>query len=398
MRDVYVARQPIFDREQQVYAYEVLFRNSRENRAIIDDATRATTELLFNCFVTVGLDRIVGSHPAFINLTREFFTGDWPLPIAPDRLVLEVLEDIVIDEPLVRGVQKLVDDGYRIALDDVVFEDQLRPLLPLATYVKVELPRIPRAEWGRQLEQFREFDVTVLAEKVETQEDFDLCRELGYDLMQGYFFSRPQMLTSREVPAGQLAILQLMGQLNRPDVTIEDLERTLRTDASLSFKLLRFLNSARCGVPRRVESLHQAIQFLGLRGIRSLVMIVSTSSLSCERPETLRNATLRALLCEKLGRRISGCDPSACYMAGLVSGLDAVLEMSFDDIAALLPLSEEILNAVAHRSGPIGDVIRCAESHEQLESPAGCQCGSLTGEEVRSCYLEAMADLREIFA
>lgn len=398
MRDVYVARQPIFDRQQQVYAYEVLFRNSQENRAVIDDAARATSELLSNAFVTIGLDRIVGTAPAFINLTREFFTGELPLPMASERLVLEVLEDIEIDEPLVCGVQKLVDDGFRIALDDVVFEERLRPLLPLATFVKVELPRVPRDEWGRQLEQFREYDVTVLAEKVETQEDFDLCRQLGYDLMQGYFFSRPQMLTSREVPGGQLALLQLMGQLNRPDVTIEDIERTLRTDANLSFKLLRFINSARCGVPRRVESLHQVIQFLGLRGVRSLVMIVSTSNLTCQRPETLRNATLRALLCEKLGRRVPGCDSSACYMAGLVSALDAVLDMPFEEIAKLLPLSEEILGAVAHRMGPIGEVVRCAESHERLDPSVDRKCGNLSGEEVRACYLESLADIGEIFA
>jgi len=398
MRDVYVARQPIFDRDQQIRAYEVLFRNSAENRAIITDGDQATSELLFNAFVTIGLDRIVGDQSAFINLTRDFLTGRRPLPASSDRLVLEILEDVTIDEELVSGVRALVEQGYTLALDDVVFEDRLIPLLELARIIKVELKGVPREEWGGQVERFRQFGkAEILAEKVETQADYELCRDVGFDLFQGYFFSRPQMLTARELPSSQIAILQLISQLNRPDVTIHDLERILKTDANLSFKLLRFINSARVGVPRRVESLHQAINFLGIRGVRALTLMVSTSSLSCDRPETLKNAILRAILCEKLARKVPGCDPNACYTAGLVSALDAVLEVPLDKILALLPLSDALLQAVTDRTGVVGEIIRCAESHERLEEfrqPAL----PLTGEQVRVAFLEALGDVQTIFA
>lgn len=398
MRDVFVARQPIFDRNQNIRAYEVLFRNSAENRAIITDGDRATSELLFNAFVTIGLDRIVGDNAAFINLTRDFLIGRRPLPASSDRLVLEILEDITIDDELVAGVRNLVDQGYTLALDDVVFEERLAPLVEMARIIKVNLPSVPQSEWKEQVRRFRSVSrAEILAEKVETQAEFDLGREAGFDLFQGYFFSRPQMLTSRELPSSQLSILRLISELNRPDVTIQDLERILKIDADLSFKLLRFINSARCGVPRRVESLHQAINFLGIRGVRSLTLMVSTSSLSCDRPETLKNAILRAILCEKLGRLISGCDPNACYTAGLVSALDAVLEVSLEEILKLLPLSDVIQNAVTTRGGTLGEIVRCAEAHETVEGPHFSTL-PLTGEQTRTAFFEAISDVQTIFA
>ena len=397
MKDVFVARQPIFDRRRQVHGYEVLFRNSAENRALVNDADGATSTLLENAFFEFGLDRVVGNHAAFINVTRSYLTGERPLPPPSDRLILEILEDIEIDDELVRGVEALASQGYVLALDDVIYAENLRPLLKLVSIVKVELPRIPEREWEDQVKRFREYDAKILAEKVETEPQFELCRDAGYDYFQGYFFSRPQMMAGRALPANQITVLQLIGELNRPDVSIADLERILKSDAALGFKLLKFVNSARCGVPRRVSSLQQAIQFLGIRGVRTLAMMAATSCLACDRPETLRNVVLRAILCEKLSRIAGVGDSNACYTAGLISGLDAVLDVPLDEILAVLPVSDDILAAVKEHRGPVGEIVKCALSHERVEKDHAFQWNQLPAGTVSSAYVDALRDVEEVF-
>lgn len=286
--EVFLARQPIFDRSRNVYAYEVLFRSSAEARAVISDGFQATSQMLLNAFVNFGLEQVVGEQLAFVNLTREFLVGDLELPLAKDRLVLEILEDIEPDDELIRGVRRLVDKGYTLALDDVTFDERLVPLLSLAKIVKVELPKVPKPEWGSQLRHFRQYNVQILAEKIETPADYELCHDLGFDLFQGYYFAKPQLMVGKRLTTNQAGVLELLAELNRSDVTVNGLERVLKRDAGLSFKLLRFINSANFGLRHRIESLRQAIVLLGLQGVRTIATLISVSQLSSERPESLR--------------------------------------------------------------------------------------------------------------
>jgi c-di-GMP phosphodiesterase len=391
LRDVYLARQPIFDAQLGIYAYEVLFRSSSVNRADIEDANRSTSIVLLNAFVEIGLDRLVGKHKAFVNFTRDFLVGKFPLPLATDRLVVEILEDVEIDETLVAGVKALVEQGYTLALDDIVYRDALKPLLEIAHIVKVDLPQIPREKLPSHVERLRKYPVRLLAEKVETEEEFEYCKSLGFELFQGYFLSRPQMVRSARPRTNQMAVLQLLARSSDPEVSIDELERLVNCDPALSYKLLRYINSLKFALPRRIQSLHQAIVLLGIDGIRTLVMLVALAGVSAKSNVTLTNAIIRARLCEHLGKLRHERDANAYFTAGLLSSLDAVLDLPITEVLDSLPLSDELRDAVLHHAGPIGEAVRTVIAQERGDwSQIGF--AGLEPFEVRAAYLAAISE------
>jgi c-di-GMP phosphodiesterase len=389
--DVHLARQPIFDRSLRVVAYELLFRGTSANRADVASPVEATAQLLLNAFVAVGLNDLVGNRKAFVNLPREFLIGTCPLPASPDQLVLEILEDVEIDKELIRGVAALREQGYVFALDDVIFDPRLEPLLELTQIVKMELPLAPRAEWGRHLEQFRRYPVQVLAEKVETEEDFDHCRSLGFDLFQGYFFCRPKMVVGQQLNTSQTAVLQLLSRLADPKVSIDSIEQIFKSDGSLSYKLLRYINSSKFGLRRNIESLRQAITLIGLTGVRTLAMLLVLGGLETRQIEVIATAVRRAMCCEQLARKLKTVDPGECFTAGLVSGLDAIFRVPVAELVNALSVSEAIRKAVLEHAGPVGEVVACARSHEQIDRPAA-PCGTLSPHDVLSAFAESVAE------
>jgi EAL and modified HD-GYP domain-containing signal transduction protein len=226
----FVARQPICDAEGTVKAYELLFRAS-EHDGDFKDGNLATSTVLLNTFVEIGLDRVVGSKKAFVNLTREFLIGEHPLPSRPDLLVVEVLEHIEIDEELIRGVQRLKRRGYTIALDDVAFRPELEPLLSVADIVKVDLRALPLEDLKEHCRQFRKWNVRLLAEKVETVEEFEVCRELGFELFQGYYISRPHVLQRVKSKTNKVVVLQLLNAMCSPQFSFSKLADIVKQDA-----------------------------------------------------------------------------------------------------------------------------------------------------------------------
>lgn len=395
--DIYLARQPIFDRSLRVVAYELLFRSNSANAAKISNPIEATAQLLLNAFVSVGLNDLVGDRKAFVNLPREFLVGKYPLPASPDQLVLEILENVEIDDELILGVKELRRQGYTIALDDVLFEPKLVPLLSLATIVKMELPLAPRSEWGRHLEQFRRYSVQVLAEKVETEEDFDHCHALGFDFFQGYFFCRPKMVAGRQLNTGQAAVLQLLSRLSDPKVSIDAVEQIFKSDGSLSYKLLRYINSSKFGLRRNIDSLRQAITLIGLSGVRTLAMLLVLSGLEARQSEVVATAVRRALFCERLARKLRTVDPSESFTAGLVSGLDAIFRVPLAGLVGTLSVSDAIRQAVLEHVGPIGEIVACARSHEQIDKLVS-PCGHLSAQDVLSAFVESLAEADDLLA
>ena len=395
--DVYVARQSIYDAKLRVAGYEVLYRSSHENRAVVADGNQATSDLLLNAVVDIGLERVVGEKLAFVNLTREFLLGRHPLPLDNRQLVLEILEDVVIDEELVGGVSDLVARGYVLALDDAVFRDELKPLLGLATIVKIELPAIPKADLASHVRRFREYPVKLLAEKVETVEEFDRCRELGFEYFQGFFLSRPQMIPGKRRQANEVAVFQLLRRLSDPNVTVDELERIIKDDTVLSYKLLRYINSARFALHTRVESLRQVILSLGLQGVRTMAMLAALAGTEHKSGDLMKDATQRAVMCEHLGRLSKHLEPSACFTAGLTSSLDAVFDLSMEEVLASLPLSSALKAAVEQHEGEIGEVLQCAIAVERADWDA-IRCGHLTPDEIRSAYLSAIDEVTELWA
>lgn len=364
----FVGRQPIFARDQTVFGYELLFRSGDQSTALIEDADQATASVLLGAFTDIGLDLIVGGKRAFINLTRNLIISGNLACLPPERVVLEILEDVRPDPEVIRAIEALSQQGYMIALDDFVFHPDLQPLIDLADIVKIEYPGVPAEQLQRHVHHLRQSGVKiVLAEKIETRRDFELCRDLGCDLFQGYFFCKPQVISGRKIQSNVSAVIQLVSELQDSDITTSRVEELILTDPNLSYRLLRFVNSAGTATSRKIESLKQATTLMGISRLRSLASMLLLTSIDETKPKELVNlAMTRAKTCEELARILGEERLDQYYTLGLFSVLDAMLDQPMDEVIASLPLSGEMNDALLRRSGRLGNILT-----EVIEFEAG---------------------------
>lgn len=367
MQNIFIGRQAIFDRNMATYAYELLYRESDFGGVNVTDGDMATSCVMLNAFVEIGLENVVGSHPAFINITRSFFTGSPHIPFEKNQIVLEILEDIVIDQQLIEVAAKLSAEGYRIALDDYEFGARWEPLLPYVSIIKVEVPAVDPQKIEEQVKQLRKYDVKLLAEKIETEEEHRRYLALGFDYFQGYYFSRPQIIKGKRLPENQLVILQLLASLNDPKATIDDLEQLISQDAALSYKILRHINSAATALPRKLDRIGEAVVYLGVQQIRTWANLIILSQTGDKPQELLYNALVRASMCEQLIKQGRCGNPQAAYAAGLLSTLDLLLGLPLEEVMLELPVSDEINGAILKQEGVIGEALVCALAYESQQ-------------------------------
>lgn len=388
MQDIFIGRQPIYDRNLNVYAYELLFRSGLDNAAMFSDGDRATSHVINNAFLEFGLEKLVGRHRAFINLTRSFLTGEWELPFPRDRVVLEVLEDIEPDIDVIEAVRELRSSGHTLALDDFIYHDKLRPLIEHADIIKIDLMAVPAGELETHLEQLRDYKVRLLAEKIETLEQFEHCKDLGFDYFQGYFLSRPQVISGKAVPASGLATVRLLAELQQPEVTPEELETLISQDLGLSYKLLRYINSAFFSLPRKVDSIRQAVVYLGNRTIKTWATLLVFCGVEDRPTDLMTIAMLRARMCQLLAEKTGESDPEVYFTAGLFSALEALLGMPLDQILAALPLSDALKCALLQHEGRLGEALRCVLEYEQTRWDSA-RFRNLPPAEITEAYVEA---------
>ena len=362
---VRIGRQPIFDRELEVHGYELLFRGPIGDDAPATDGDGATSDTILNAFVEIGIERLTGGRPAFINLTRRFFAELPPLPFHPDSVVLEVLEDIPVDERLVEAVAGLHAAGYRGAIDDYLFESHWDPLLPHVSLIKVEINEETLDGMAQRLERLKALPVQLLAEKVETHEQYRLLHEMGFDLFQGFFFARPDVVQERRLAESTLVVTRILSRLHDPEVTIEELAALIGQDAALSFKLLRLVNSPAVGLRRQVESIHQAIVLLGLERIRAWATLFALAGRGDQPQELLNLGLVRANLCERLARETGLGRPDTAYTVGLLSVLDGLLSVPMAQALEELPLPEEVRAAIGRQEGDYGRLLAQAIALDQ---------------------------------
>ncbi|MFW5909296.1 MAG: EAL and HDOD domain-containing protein [Thiohalospira sp.] len=392
MTDVLVGRQPIYRRNLDVYAYELLFRGHNDNEAGVTDGDRATSEVLYNTFVEIGVDEIVGRHRAFVNLTPAFLTGDYPLPTTEGQLVLEILEDTPVTEEIVRAVAHLRARGYTIALDDFVYQPHLEPLVRQADIIKIDLMQLEEGQLEEHVARLSGNGTRLLAEKVETHEEFHHCRELGFDLFQGFFFCKPEVVRGNHLPTNRVAVAELLAALQDPEVELATLERLISRDVTLSYRLLRLINSAYFNLRREVDSVGRALMLLGLDSVRNWATLLTLSSVEDKPTELVRTAVVRARLCRNLGAEADPDTGSDLYFTvGLFSTLDALLDRPLETVLEQLPLSRPVAAALLERGGTPGAVLDCALAYEQGDWKAveNNTCGISPGA-VRDAYLEAV--------
>ncbi len=365
MEEIFIGRQPIFDRELRVYGYELLYRSGETNAAGIIDSERATSQVIVNAFLEFGLDRLVGGSRAFINITPGLLQGDDPLPFSKDQLGLELHEDIALDEHLVAAVLRLKQEGYSIVLDNFRYHEKLVPLVKLADIVKIDVRVVEDSTVQEYVQHLRPHKVKLLATKVETHDELATYMNMGFDYFQGYFLAKPKVMKQHGVPASRLAVLRLLAALQSSEVDVRDIEDLISQDLSLSYKLLRYINSAAFALPKKVESIRRAVTYLGIQPIKRWVRLVAMSGVADQPEELLLTALNRAKMCELLGEAAGKSDSDAYFTVGLFSALDALLDMPMREVLEQLPLANELTDALLKHEGELGQVLKCILAHER---------------------------------
>ena len=359
-----LARQPIFDGKMKVVAYELLCRDTNENRAIFDDPDQASSQVMLRAFTDLSIEDVVGKHRAFINFTRKLL--DTNPPFSPKQLVIEVLEDVAVDDGLIERLKALRAEGYTIALDDFELSEQTLPLVELADIIKLDVLSLSEGQLQETVSFLKQYDLTLLAEKVETYEMLEHCKALGFELFQGYFLSRPKLITGRKVTENRQAILQLLAQLNDTNTEVEEIEQLIARDPVLSYKLLRLINSAAFNLVTQIDSLRQAITLLGLLQIRSWVTLLAMSNIE-GKPQELANISMtRARFCQLLGQTLTGSRRAdSHFTVGLLSLLDAFMDTPMDELLAKISLNQDLVTALLTLEGPEGKALKIAMTYER---------------------------------
>jgi len=392
---VYVARQPIFKRNSKIYGYELLFRGGLTNAFPDIDGDTATSKLLSNTFFTMGMERVSAGKKAFINFTQDLLVKKYPMMFPRDSVTVEILENVVPEPEVVGACSEIAEKGYEIALDDFIYEEALEPLIKLSRIIKIDFTITPMDKIAEYVEKLSAYHVKFLAEKVETHEVFQQAFEMGFSYFQGYFFSKPQVLESRDVAPSKINLMQLMVEANKEDMEFEDLEKIITRDVSISYKLLRYMNSAYFRRLQEISSIRQAIVLLGQQGIRSFISLIIMAKLASEKPvELLRTSIIRARMCELLGKGSrSPVDSSELFTLGLFSLIDAILDQEMEKLMEKLPLSEPIKRALINHDGHLSHFLAVVKSYEMGDWTAFAESVAKVGigeEKIPEYYLDAI--------
>lgn len=359
----YLARQPILDLHGKVHGYELLFRNGPQ-AMFSGDGNLATRTMIDNT-VLFGLGRLTGNLPAFINCTEEALTGQLVHALPAGMTVLEILETLEPTPELISSCQQLKAAGFRMALDDFTWKPGFEPLIEIADYIKVDFALSDESERRSLLKRLKGVTVALIAEKIETQEEFERARDEGFTLMQGYFFCRPVLLTNHKVPANRLLHIEILRLLQNETMDVKELAGLVRRDPSLTYRLLRLINSPASAMRQEVQSVHAALIAIGEDAFRRMATLAITSELNAgQTVELLRLAFVRARFCE-LASVFCGLSHSEQYLLGMMSLLPAMLRVPIHELTPLLPLRDEIRRALEGENGRDRSLLSWLENHEK---------------------------------
>ena len=370
----YLARQPILDSHQGIFAYELLFRDSPDNKtAIIRNGVRETAQVLENVLNNIGLSRLVGNHKAFINCSREMLLDNIFNPLDSDRFVLEILESVDADADVVDEVKKYHNRGFEFALDDVVFETEnlkrLEPFFPYVKYVKLDLFENSPEALKAAVPYFKERGMVLLAEKVETEESFSACLLNGYDLFQGFFFAKPEVVQGKRMDGSLATILRLL-QFLRGDPSLAQIDQAFLAQPAIAKALVQYANSQKTFRRRPVENVQDAIAWLGVPHLQDWLMLLLYAqpemggSPQCK--PLFQNVSQRARFLESLADVLDpeGELPAQAFITGIISRMDALVKAPMPTILEDLEVDKEITSALLHGSGKLGTLLALAEAVE----------------------------------
>jgi EAL and modified HD-GYP domain-containing signal transduction protein len=389
MQDIFIGRQPVYNRNLGVYAYEMLFRDSAKNSTgnnFNEDA--ATSQVIINTFLDIGLDNLVGTSMVCINITERLLFESDVLPLPASRVILDIQPNININEDTMGALQRLKSAGFTLALEGFLDTPYFDELLKLIDIINLDIHEISKQETLDWLKKLKKFNVKVLAEKVETLDEYEEYMHLGFDYFQGYFLSRPRIFKGKTLETNKLQIMQLLSILHNSSSDISTIEEAITSDLTLSYKLLKLINSAFFNLPSNVESIKHAIVFLGRKKITSWASMLALTSMNDQPIALVKIAMVRAKTCELIAIKLGLEHEDQFFTTGMFSALDILMQRSLDSLITPLPLTEEVKQAILHYKGRLGIALKCSQL---LETSAASRISikGISKAELSALYLQA---------
>lgn len=398
----YIARQPILDQNKSTVGYELLFRDGPQNTFPEVDPEHATSRLLSDHFLSTHYETL-GDKLGFVNFPYQSLLNKVPTLFPSDNLVIEILEDCSPDQKLLRAVKEMAAAGYKIALDDFIPSKEWRAFLPYVSIIKFDIRQVPIAKARNFILRLSGSKIKFLAEKVETYEEFEQARKAGFDYFQGYFFSKPEMMSRKAIEPSFMTVIQLLTEISKPEMDYEQIESLISRDVTLSYKLLSFVNSSSI-VKTNIQSFKQALVYLGEDKLRKFISLVSLASSQESKPDYLYGLSIqRARYCELLSSKIKNqFEPGQAFLTGMFSLLDSLLDRPLEQIVAEISVDESIKIAITENKGLLGEILLLAKAYEKAEwEEVHRRCNSMGVDEetLSQCYDAAVkwtADLLSV--
>lgn len=391
--DIFIGRQPILDKDEKVVAYELLYRNSATNRYEGFDHDSATIDVMVNSFTGIGIKEVGERKKCFINFTENLLLNRIPTYISPEYIVVEILEDVRLSEEVLSVCKELKNKGYIIALDDVSVNKDLESLLPFIDIIKVDYLVMEYAEMKNMIETYKD-QVTFLAEKIETREQFEEARSLGFEYFQGYFFSKPIILQGKDIAPIPTNYILLLEKLSSSEPDVNEISSLIQRDLSLSYKLLKVMNSGTYFFKSKITSIKQAVVLVGLYEIKKWIMILMMSSLNRadNQMEIVKLSLTRAVFFERIAQ-IVGVPKNHLYMFGMFSFIDTLLSKDMKEIIEDLPITNELAEALLGNKDKYNlalTIVQHLERGAWIEIQTLCRTLHVTEDELLTHYQASM--------
>ncbi len=370
--DIFIGRQPIFTKNNNLFGYELLFRNGLDpTRALIECDNIATATVINNAMMDLDFSKIVGNAKAFINFSEDFFTHYVEPCFSPDNIIIEVLEDVPPTPAVIETIKKLKSLGFKIALDDFVFKPQFIPFLQQADIIKIDIENRAVDKLPTIFQKISKFTkAKLLAERVETKEQYDVCKLAGISYFQGYYFAKPEIIKGKKLDISSLHLLELMKKLSDKNITIPELEAVISQDIGLSHKLLKLAVQHQTNSMPEIDSIKRLLNLFGLNKVKSWATTISLTNFDGIVPEVFNIARTRAIFLKHYAQHHKLEQPDTLYLVGLFSLIDTILSQPMDAILDKLPLSDSVKDSLLTREGEIGKALLIIESLERNQSIA----------------------------
>jgi c-di-GMP-related signal transduction protein len=363
--DLFIGRQPILDTGKHIIGYELLFRNSSDNYYSAKDGREATLTVIGATLFHMGIKNMVGNKKAFINFTRDLLIEHFSDILPKEKVVIEILESIILDQEAVAVCADLKTKGYTIALDDVVSYERCVDVMEYIDIVKVDWALTREDEKIKIAEKLIKQNITLLAEKIETHEDFERAKDYGYKLFQGYFFSRPTVLSTQAIPSGFSTGIKLIQEFNRTDLTIEEASELIKEEPVLAFNLLKYLNSAAFGFKTRISGITQALMLIGITNMRRWIVTLIISQTCKHNPAIVNQAVERARFCEILAPLFSiESSTEELFMVGLLSLGEVLLQQDMRTILKTVNVAKKVEDTLLNEVTDYTPLLKVVEAQE----------------------------------